>query len=185
MSQSPLDQAKTKMNQAIEHLKQELKNIRTGRANPALLEGVFVEVYGTRLRLKEVANISAPEPRQLLVAPFDMQNTSFIRQSIEKANIGLQPILDGHVVRINVPPMDEAQRQEMVKVCHKKREECKVSVRNIRRDCNELVRKQKQSGEIDEDECKREEKHIQDLTDKFCKQADEVTTSKEKEVMTI
>jgi ribosome recycling factor len=179
------DQAKTKMNQALEHLKQELKNIRTGRANPSILEGITVEVYGARVRLKEVANISTPEPRQLLITPFDANNAGKIRKDIEAANIGLQPILDGNAIRINIAPMDQSQREERVKLCHKKREECKVSIRNVRRDSNELARKLKSAGELAEDALKREEKQIQELTDKFCKMADDISEQKEKEIMVV
>lgn len=180
-----LDDAKNKMNHALDYLKAELKNIRSGRANPGMLEGVQVEVYGTRMRLKELANISAPEPRQLLITPFDHSNLSAVRKGIEAANTGFQPILDGNVVRISVPPMDESQRVEMCKLCHKKREECKVSVRNVRRDCNEMVRKLESAGKLDKDTLAREEKEIQKLTDNFCKQADDLSMAKEKEIMTI
>lgn len=179
------DEAKSKMNQVIEHLKHELKSIRTGRANPTMIEAIVVEVYGTKMRLKDLGNISTPEPRQLLITPYDLHNAGSIRQSIEKANLGLQPVLDGNVVRITIPPMDEQQRLEMVKLCHKKREEAKVGIRNVRRDCNDAARKQKSDGDLSEDQLKTEEKHIQELTDKFCKQCDEVSAVKEKEVMVV
>lgn len=179
------DQTKSKMNQAIEHLKQELKNIRTGRANPAILDSVTVELYGSRMRLKEIANISTPEPRQLMITPFDASSAGKIRKDIEAADMGLQPVLDGNSIRINIPPMDQSQREEKVKLCHKKREECKVSIRNIRRDCNELARKLKADGTLAEDQLKREEKQIQELTDKYCKTADEVSLVKEKEIMVV
>lgn len=179
------DQTKTKMLAAIEHLKNELKNIRTGRANASMLDGVTAEVYGSPVRLKEVASVTAPEARQLLVTPYDPQNVNAIAKGIEKANLGVMPIVDGHVVRIKIPPMDENMRKEMVKLCHKKREEAKVSIRNIRRDCNELVRKDKADGNIAEDMMKKLEKNIQELTDKFCKEADDVSHKKEVEVTTV
>ncbi len=178
-------QTKAKMAAAIEHLKNELKNIRTGRANPAILDGVTVEVYGSQMRMKELASVSAPEARQLLITPYDPQNASAIAKGIERANLGLQPYVDGHLVRIKIPPMDEAVRKEMIKICHKKREECKVSVRNERRHGNELARKQKTDGVLAEDILKKVEKEIQDLTDKFCKEADDLSDKKEKEVSTI
>lgn len=180
-----LGQTKKKMTDALEHLKIELKNIRTGRANPAILDSIGVEVYGTQMRLKDIATISAPEPRQLLVSPFDSQNAGMIAKAIEKSNIGLQPIHDGHVVRLKVPPMDEAMRKEMVKLCHKKREECKVTIRNERRHANEMARKLKTEGIIAEDILKKLEKGIQELTDKFCQDADSASDQKEKEVTTV
>lgn len=182
---SVTDQTKSKMQASVEHFKQELKNLRTGRANPAILDGVMVEVYGTQMRLKELANVSAPEPRQLLVSPFDPQTASAISKGIEKANLNLLPILEGGVVRINIPPMDESTRKEMVKIGKKKAEEAKVTIREIRRKNNELVRKQKADGEITEDIMKKQEKMIQDFTDQYCKEIDDLMGAKEKEIMTV
>lgn len=179
------DQTKAKMVAAIEHLKNELKNIRTGRANASMLDSISVEVYGSPMRLKEIASVTTPESRQILVTPYDAQNSGAIGKAIEKANIGLMPIVDGNSVRIKIPPMDESTRKEMVKLCHKRKEECKVSIRNIRRDCNELVRKEKADGVIAEDMMKKMEKTIQELTDKFCKEADDVSQKKEVEVTTV
>lgn len=178
-------QAETKMKTALDHMKEELKSIRTGRANPAILESVVVEVYGTNMRLKDIASISSPEPKQLLITPFDANNTSSIGKSIEKANLNLQPITEGNVVRINIPSMDESLRKEMVKQCNKKKEEGKVSIRNARREYNELLKKQKNEGNISEDEVKKLEKEIQDLTDQYCKETDVYASSKEKEILTI
>lgn len=180
-----LDQAKSKMAAALEHLKNELKSIRTSRANPGMLDSISVEVYGSNMRIKEVANITAPEARMLLITPFDPSTTNAIGKSIERANLGFQPIVDGNAIRIKIPPMDESARKEMVKQCHKKKEEAKISIRNIRRDCNELAKKQKADGILPEDGFKKLEKNIQDLTDKSCKEADELSEKKEKEVTTI
>lgn len=182
---SILDQTKSKMTAAIEHLKNELKTIRTGRANAGILDSVSVDIYGSTMRIKELGSITTPEARQILVSPFDPQTVGAIAKSIEKANIGLMPIVDGNVVRIKIPPMDENLRKEMVKLCHKKREEAKVGIRNVRREANELSRKQKSSGELTEDLMKKLEKSIQELTDKFCKEADEISEKKEKEITTI
>lgn len=179
------DTAKTKMAAALEHLKVELKGIRTGRANPAVLDGVMVEMHGSLMRLKSLANITAPESRQLLITPFDPKNGGVISKAIEKANLNLQPMVDGNVVRIKIPQMDSAARQEMVKVCRKKCEDAKVSIRNVRRECNEMVKKQKNAGDIAEDLMKKLEKQIQELTDKSCKEADEITAAKEKDVLEI
>lgn len=182
---SILDQTKTKMAAAIEHFKNDLKNIRTGRANPGMVEHVMVEVYGSAMRLKDIASITTPEARQLMITPFDPQNAPLIGKTIEKANIGLMPIVDGHVIRIKIPPMTEELRKKMAKICHDEREKAKVSIRNIRRDANETVRKQKAEGEIAEDMMKKLEKNIQELTDKFCKEADELSEKKEKEISII
>jgi ribosome recycling factor len=178
-----IDQTKTKMRQAIEHLKTELKAIRTGRANPGMVDGIQVEVYGSNMRIKDIASISSPEPKQLLIAPFDPKNAGPIAKAIEKANIGIMPILDGHSVRLKVPPMDQTLREKMVKICHAKKEEAKVSIRNVRRESNEKLKKQKSDGEIAEDMLKKGEKNIQDLTDSFCREADELSKQKEDEVV--
>lgn len=180
---SVTDDTKSKMAAAIEHLKVELKGIRTGKANPGMLDTVFVEVYGSNMRIKDLASVTSPEMRQLLITPFDPQTNHAIAKGIEKSNLGFQPIVDGNSIRIKIPQMDETIRKEMVKLCHKKREDTKVSIRNIRRDSNELIRKQKSNGEIPEDQLKKMEKQIQELTDKFCKEADDISEQKEKEVM--
>lgn len=180
-----LDQAKSKMVAAIEHLKNELKSIRTNRANAGMLDGVSVEVYGSTMRIKEVANITAPEARLLLITPFDPSTANAIGKSIERANLGFMPIVDANAIRIKIPPMDENSRKEMVKQCHKKKEEAKISIRNIRRECNEAAKKQKVDGDLTEDGLKKLEKHVQELTDKYCKESDELAEKKEKEVTTI
>ncbi len=182
---SVVEETKKKMAVAIDHLKQELKNLRTGRANPGVLDNVQVEVYGSQMRLKELANVTAPEPRQLLVTPFDPQTAGSISKGIEKANLNLQPILDGHIIRIHIPPMDASMRKEMVKQGKKKAEDAKVVIREIRRKQNELVRKQKADGDIAEDQMKKLEKSIQELTDQSCKEADDLINAKEKEIMTV
>jgi ribosome recycling factor len=182
---SILEQTKAKMVTAIDHFKQELKNIRTGRASPSIVENVHVEVYGAQMKVKELANITTPEARQILITPFDPQTTGAIAKGIEKANLNLQPVVDGHAVRISIPPMDESMRKEMVKVGKKKAEETKVVIREIRRKQNELVRKQKADGDIPEDMMKKWEKTIQDYTDSHCKETDDLMNAKEKEIMTV
>jgi ribosome recycling factor len=182
---SIMDNTKSKMTAAIEHFKEELKSIRTGRANPAMVDSVFVDAYGSQMRIKEIASITVPEPRQLVITPFDAGLKGAIGKAIEKANLGFMPIVDGNLVRIKIPPMDETQRKEMVKLCHRRKEEAKVSIRNIRRDGNEEARKQKSLMTIAEDEMKRLEKQIQELTDKFCKDAEDLADKKEKEISAI
>lgn len=179
------DQTESKMKNALDHLRSDLQSIRTGRANPAILEPVMVEVYGTNMRLRDIASISTPEPRQLLITPFDANNSAAIGKAIEKANLNLQPITEGNAVRINVPPMDEALRKEMVKQVNKKKEDGKISIRNIRRESNDLVKKQKSDGDLSEDQVKKVEKEVQELTDQYCKEADEIASLKEKDILTV
>lgn len=180
-----MKETEKKMLGTTEHLKQELKGLRTGRANPAVVENVVVEVYGTQMRLLDLAAIAVPEPRQLLISPYDSKNVHAIAKGIEAANLNLQPIVDGHVVRIKVPEMDQKVRQDMAKQAKKKAEEAKVAIRNARRDGNEAIKKQKAEGEIPEDLMKKLEKKIQELTDKYCNLADKLAEDKEKEIMTI
>ncbi len=173
------------MQATVEHFKIELKNLRTNRANPGMLDGVVVEVYGSQMRLKELANVTVPESRQLLISPFDPQTAGAIAKGIERANLNLQPILEGQSVRINVPPMDEAMRKQIAKQGKQKAEDAKITIREIRRKNNELVRKQKADGIITEDVMKKDEKTIQDLTDKCCKEIDDLYATKEKEIMAV
>lgn len=180
-----VEQAKAKMAAALEHLKQDLKSIRSGRANPAILDSVTVDVFGSPSKIKALANVTTPELRQILITPYDRSNAGAIAKAIEKANLGLQPVVDGNAVRIKIAPMDAAARGEMVKLAKRKTEEAKVSVRNCRRDANELIKKQKAAGDLAEDLMKKFEKQIQELTDKSCKEADELTAAKEKEIMEV
>ena len=178
-------QASKKMSGAISHLSEDLKSLRTGRASPALVESVMIEVYGTQMPLKDLASISTPEPRQLVITPFDANNVGGIAKSIEKANMNLQPIAEANLVRITIPPMNENLRKDMVKECKKMCEHGKVSIRNARRECNEIIKQQKGDGDISEDIAKKLEKTVQDLTNDFCKEADAISSTKEKEIMTI
>lgn len=182
---SAVNQCKTHMEQAIAHFKKELSTLRTGRANPAVLDQVPLEVYGSMMRIKELANVSTPEPRQILITPFDPQTVGPIAKSLEKANLGMRPMVDGAVIRMNVPPLDEAMRKDIVKQGKEKAEKAKVALREIRRKENENVRKEKADGDITEDQMKKAEKQIQELTDKHCKEVDELFAKKEKEIMTI
>lgn len=178
-------QVKTAMQAALDHLKQELKSLRTGRANAAILDRVMVEMYGSLTPLKNLANVSVPEARQIVVTPFDPSTVNAIAKGIEAAKLGINPMVDGKCVRLNVPPMDEAMRKQMAKQCKEIGEKTKVSMRDVRRKFNELVRKQKTDGLIPEDMVKKYEKTIQDLTDKFCKDIDTACADKEKEIMTV
>ena len=183
--QQTLNQTKTGMEAAIEHFKKELKGLRSGRANPAILDGVVVEVYGTEMRIRDLANISVPEPRQIVVTPFDAQTAGPIAKGIEKANLNIQPIVEGKVVRIPIPPLNEELRKDLVKQAKKKAEDAKVVVREARRKGNDQLKKLKTDSTLAEDEMKKAEKTIQEMTDKYCKQIDDLMHEKEKEKMSI
>lgn len=185
MSQQLDSQVKTAMQATLDHLKQELKALRTGRANASILDKVFVEAYGSRVALKEIASVAVPEARQIVVTPFDASNLQAIKKGIEAANLGVNPMVDGKLVRIPIPPMDEAIRKQIAKQCKELGEKSKVVLREVRRKFNDQVRKQKADGTIAEDVMKKAEKTIQDLTDRFCKDVDSLTAEKEKEVMTV
>lgn len=182
---STQDEVKEKMEDVIEHFKKELNNLRTGRANPSMFDDVPIEVYGTQMRIRELANVTASEARQLLISPFDPQTAGPISKSIEKANLGVQPIVEGSIIRVNIPSMDENRRKDIVKQGKKKTEDAKVAIREARRKANETVRKQKAGGEITEDEMKKTEKRIQEFTDEKCKEVDTLFAAKEKEIMTV
>lgn len=179
------NEVKTAMQSAVEHLKGDLKGLRTNRANAAILDTVAVEVYGAKMKLKELANITVPEPRQLVVAPFDRNNLNPISKAIESANLNLQPRVDGHVIRITFPPMDESLRKEIAKQCKKFGEAAKVAVRDIRGRFMKEAKKKKEDKTITEDEQKREEKQVQEATDSFCKEIDALVVKKEKEILEI
>ncbi len=176
---------KTKMAAAVDHLKHELRSLRAGRASPALLEPLTIEVYGSQMKIKDVATIAMPEPRQLLITPFDGHNAHAIANAIQKANLGLNPVLENKAIRVIFPELDATRRKQLITQCHELREKCKVTIRNIRRDQNELVKKQKSAGHIPEDDVKRLEKQVQELTDKACKDADEASAAKEKDIATV
>ena len=182
MAQDIIEETKSRMHSNLEHLKEEYRGIRAGRASPAILEPITVEVYGTQMKLKELATITVPEPKQLVITPFDGANAGIISKGIEKSNLGLRPIIEGKTVRIVFPDLTQDRRKELITQCHKKREECKVSIRNVRRDQNEHLKKQK---DIPEDDHKRLEKQIQEFTDKACKDVDDLCATKEKEIATV
>ncbi len=175
-------EAEERMKAAVEYLDNELKNIRTGRANPAMVENVKVEVYGTQMRILDVATISAPEPMQILIVPFDAQNTGAVGKAIEKANLGFNPIVEGNAVRINIPPMDGQMREKMKKIVHDLCEQTKIKIRQARKEANDAIKNDK---DLSEDERKGEENTVQELTDKYCAQADRHAEKKEEEISSI
>ncbi len=173
-----------RMQKAIATLHKEFQTIRTGRANPGLLDRVEVDYYGTPTLLKSLSNISVQEGRTLVIQPYDKGALKDIEQAIHKSGLGLTPNNDGIVIRINIPPLNEDRRKEMTKLVKKFGEEAKVSVRNVRRDCDQEFKKFKDQG-VSEDELKRKADDLQKLTDKFIKEIDKAVKDKESEIMEI
>jgi len=178
-------QSAEKMEKAIQVLKKDLASLRAGRATPALLEKVTVSYYGSEMPVNQLASISAPEPRLLVIQPWDKSVLAEIERAILKSELGLTPTNDGNVIRIAIPPLTEERRAELVKVVKKSGEESKVAIRNIRRDANEEIKKMGKNGEISEDDVRRGQDEIQKLTDRYIRKVDEVIAAKEKEIMEI
>lgn len=185
MLQEVLKEAERKMSAVIDSTKREFATIRTGRATPSLLDRVTVDYYGTETPLNQLASISVPEPRMLMVQPWDKSAVKAIEKAILTSDLGLTPSSDGNVIRIPIPPLTEERRKELVKLVRKVAEEKRVAVRNIRRDANEEVKSLEKSGEISEDESRRTQSEIQELTDKYIEQVDELLAAKEKEILEV
>ncbi|MCL6519916.1 MAG: ribosome recycling factor [Armatimonadetes bacterium] len=185
MIQDVQKEAEKKMIGAVEAAQREFATIRTGRANPALLERVTVDYYGTPMPVNQLATISVPEPRLLVIAPWDRNALPLIEKAIIKSDLGLTPVSDGHVIRLNIPVLTEERRKEMIKLLHKKAEEARVAVRNVRREANEELKKLEKSGQASEDDVRRAQEHIQKLTDKYIEQIDRITEAKEAELMEV
>ena len=166
-------------------LKENLNTVRAGRANPALLDKVMVSYYGTMTPLKSLSNITTPDPRTLMVTPFDAGSINDIVHALNEANLGINPSSDGKVIRLAIPQLTEERRKELMKQVKKFGEDAKVAVRNIRRDENEDFKKQEKANEITEDDLKGLEDEIQKITDKFSDEIDKMTEDKIKEIMTV
>ena len=180
-----LKNVEEQMKKAVGSTQKELQAIRTGRANPALLDRVVVDYYGAATPLKQVANISTPDGKCLVVQPYDKSSLKDIEIAINKADTGMTPNNDGNVIRIVVPVLTEERRKMLVKDIKKIAEDNKVNLRNSRRDALESLKKLEKDKAISEDQSKKEQDHIQKLTDKYSKEIDELSASKEKEVMTV
>jgi ribosome recycling factor len=180
-----LKESRERMNAAIASLKEDLAAIRTGRASPALVEKLSVEYYGQPTPLIQLASISVPEPRQLLIRPFDPGSIKDIERAVQTSDLGLTPNSDGKVIRLNLPPLTEERRRDLVKVVHGRVEEAHVSVRNVRRDAIKDLRDFKEEKVISEDDLKRGEEETQKLTDEIIGEIDTMGKNKEKEVMEV
>ena len=178
-------ECKDRMEKTISALKKEMSRIRTGRANPAILDDLSVEYYGSPTPLKQLAAISTPDPRCLMIAPYDKSCIGAIEKAINTSDLGLPPNNDGHVIRLNIPELTQERRKDLVKDVKKKGEEAKVAIRNIRRDGNESVKKAEKGKDISEDEAKKEQERIQKLTDEFCGKVDDVLKHKEEDILTV
>ncbi len=174
-----------KMDKAIDVFSKELSSLRTGRANSAMLDLVKVDVYGQQMPINQVGSITTPEPRMINIQVWDQNNVNLVDAAIKKSELGLNPQIDGQLIRLPIPELNEERRTELKKLIKSMGEKCKISIRNIRRDANEELKKLLKSKEIGEDEEKSFEKNVQLITDKHIEIVDEKISTKEKEIMTI
>ncbi len=179
--------AEEKMNRVLDALKKEFATLRTGRASLGMLDGISVDYYGTPSPLNQVANLSVPDPRQIIIQPWEAKMLGEIEKAILKSDVGLTPTNDGKVIRLNIPPLTEERRQQIVKHAKKLAEDARVSVRNIRRDVNDDIKKKSKdkNTHISEDEVKKLQDEIQKITDSYIKKIDDILAHKEKEIMTV
>jgi ribosome recycling factor len=183
--ESVLSEVDRKMDRAIDALRRELNTLRTGRATPALLENITIEYYGVPTPLKQIASISAPDARAILVQPWDKQSLREIEKSLMKSEMGFNPSNDGNIITVPIPPLTQERRQELVRLLKRKIEEGKVSIRNVRRDGLETLRKMEKDKLISQDQNRRNQERLQKATDAHIKTIDEVAVSKEAEIMQV
>lgn len=174
-----------RMQKAIDSLKKDLSRVRAGRATPALLDGITVEYYGSYVPVNQIANISVPDPRMIVVQPWEKTMISAIEKAVRVSDLGLNPQNDGNLIRLPIPPLSEERRKDLFKSCKKIAEDSKVGIRNIRRDSNEKLKKAEKDKELTQDEVKKGLDEIQKLTDKFIKTIDDLLVNKEKEIMEV
>jgi ribosome recycling factor len=183
MIESTLQETKERMAKTIDDLENELKRVRTGRASLSLLDGIRVDYYGTQTPLNQMASLSVPESRLIVIQPWDVSAIKEIEKAILKSDLGLTPSSDGKLIRISIPPLTEERRKELVKVVSKMCEEHKIAARNIRRDANELIKGFKKDGDIAEDDAFKAQDSIQKITDEFITKIDDIYKAKEKEIL--
>jgi len=180
-----VSEAEERMKKAIEVLRKDFASLRAGRATPALLDKILVDYYGVPTPINQMANISVPEPRLLVIQPWDKSVISSIEKAIQKSDLGLTPNNDGTVIRLAIPQLTQERRNELVKVVKKKAEEARVAIRNVRRDANDQLKDFEKEHEISEDDSKRGQEEVQKLTDKCIKEVDQVLSHKEEEIMEV
>lgn len=185
MIQAIEDEAESKMRASLEATQRELSTIRTGVASAALLSNIYVEAYDTRIRLNELATISTPEPRLLMVSPWDRSLVPQVERAILTSDLGLTPTSDGAIIRIPVPPLTEERRRDLVRLTKRKVEEGKVAIRNIRREANDKLKALQKDGQISEDDLHRAMDRIQELTNAHCQMLDEAQAAKEHEILRV
>ena len=185
MSNEIFSAQEERMKKCIESLKRELASLRAGRATPSLLDHVMVDYYGAPTPVNQVAKVSVPEPRMIMIQPWEKSILHDIEVAIMKSDLGLNPNSDGTAIRLSIPALTKERRQELVKAVNKKSEDAKVALRNVRRDGNDAFKKQEKAKEITEDESKRGQEKMQKLVDKYVKLVDELKAKKEKEVMEV
>lgn len=183
MDQQQKNELNEKMEKALHVLEKDLSGLRAGRASPSLLDPVVVEIYNSKMPLAQLATISAPDAKTLSVQVWDKEAVKKVEKAIVEANLGLNPALDGQVIRINLPVISEERRKELAKIAHKYGENCKIAVRNIRRDNMDALKSQEKSGDISEDDQHRFSDEIQKITDKFIGKVEEMVEKREKEIM--
>jgi ribosome recycling factor len=177
--------AERRMQKAVEALKQDISSIRTGRASSALIERITVDYYGTPTPINQVASISIPEARLLVIQPWDRKMLIDIEKAIQKSDLGINPNNDGQVIRLAIPPLNEERRRDMVKTLHKKLDEHKVAIRNVRRDAQDKLRDREKKKEVSEDELKRSTERLQKLTDRYIDEMDKAGKTKELEILEV
>jgi ribosome recycling factor len=177
--------AEERMDKCVEFLHHDLSGLRTGKASPSLVENITVEYYGTATRLRDISNISTPEPRLLVISPFDPSSLSAIEKAINAANIGISPMNDGRLIRVPIPEMSEQRRKDMAKVAARATEEQRIAVRNVRREANEQLKALQKDGTITEDDRDSSLEEVQKLTDARIKKMDDMLAAKEKEMMVV
>jgi ribosome recycling factor len=185
MIRGVLNDAENKMKGVIAATKRDFAVVRTGRANPAILDRVSVSYYGTPTPISQLATVSVPEPRLITIQPWDRSSLKEVERAILQSDLGLTPMNDGQIIRLAIPPLTEERRKDLVRLVRKEAEDKRVAVRNIRRDANDQLKALQKDGDISEDEAKRAEKQSQELTDKYIKEIDALLQTKEQEIMEI
>jgi ribosome recycling factor len=180
-----IDKTQAAMDKSVEVMEKSFAAVRTGKASPALVDGIMVEYYGAQTRLKDIASVTAPEPRLLVIQPWDQNAIKSIEKAIQASNLGISPVSDGRVIRLPIPELSEERRKDMTKLVRKRAEETRIEVRNARRDANEALKKAQKASEITEDDLKVQTDVVQKMTDKMVEQINKILEDKEAELMAV
>lgn len=180
-----LKTARERMEKALEAMRRDFSTVRTGKASPALLDSIRVEAYGSQMPLNQVGTVSAPEPRLLVIQPWDRAMMGPIEKAIQMSDLGINPSNDGKVVRVPIPPLTEERRRDFVRMLHKMAEEGRVAVRHARKEANDEIKQRQKDGELSEDDLRREQDEVQKLTDQYVQKIDDLLKHKEAEIMEV